>query len=231
MSDVVLSARTDRPSLVLRDLLGLHVPDGALIVDVTYGRGTLWADTDLSRYVVLGSDLIMGIDCTSLPYGDGSIDAVILDPPYVAGFFRPHKIGQDYGDFTHRYSAAMSDVRFRYHAGVVDIFTRGGREAHRVLRAGGRLIVKCQDEVHAGKQYLTHVEVVNVYAERFYARDLFVVMRRGGNFGTRGRAKACAQQHARKNHSYFVVFEKRASGRDRTRDRTWPESPSGDSAA
>ena len=81
-----------------------------------------------------------------------------------------------------------------------------GREASRVLRNKGTLIVKCQDEVSANKQWLTHVEIINEYtANGFYARDLFVVMRRNRPAASR----ILKQKHARKNHSYFLVFEKK----------------------
>ena len=29
-----------------------------------------------------------GVDCRDLPYLDGEIDCVVLDPPYMEGFFR-----------------------------------------------------------------------------------------------------------------------------------------------
>jgi hypothetical protein len=40
------------------------------------------------------------------------------------------------------------------------------------------LIVKCQDEVSANRQRLTHVEIINEYeANGFYTKDLFVLLR------------------------------------------------------
>lgn len=72
-----------------------------------------------------------------------------------------------------------------------------------VLRRAGILIVKCQDEVCANTQRLTHVEIINEYAGRgLFARDLFVVVR--SNAPAISRLKK--QVHARKNHSYFLVF-------------------------
>jgi hypothetical protein len=65
--------------------------------------------------------------------------------------------------------------------------------------------VKCQDEVSANRQWLTHVEIINAYAEfGFYARDLFVVVRSNRP----GVSRILKQVHARKNHSYFLVFQK-----------------------
>ena len=69
----------------------------------------------------------------------------------------------------------------------------------------GVLIVKCQDEVSANVQRLTHVEIIDEY-ERcgFYTKDLFIVVRTN-----RPVVRRLKQQvHARKNHSYFLVFVK-----------------------
>lgn len=74
-----------------------------------------------------------------------------------------------------------------------------------MLRPGGKLIVKCQDEVSANKQHLTHVEIINGYADMgFSCKDLFVLVRTNRP----GVSRIKTQVHARKNHSYFLVFVK-----------------------
>ena len=66
-------------------------------------------------------------------------------------------------------------------------------------------VVKCQDEVSANKQRLTHVEIISAYESLgFYTKDLFVVMRTNKP----GVSRLKTQVHARKNHSYFLVFQK-----------------------
>lgn len=88
---------------------------------------------------------------------------------------------------------------------MIELYVEGGREAWRVLKSKGTLIVKCQDEVSANKQNLTHVEIVNAYANiGFYCKDLFVVVRPNRP----GASRILKQVHARKNHSYFLVFTK-----------------------
>ena len=88
---------------------------------------------------------------------------------------------------------------------MLDLYFAAGREAWRVLRPGGVYIVKCQDEVCANVQRLAHVEIINEYAKLgFVAEDLFVVTRTGKP----GVSRMLKQAHARKNHSYFVVFLK-----------------------
>ena len=61
-------------------------------------------------------------------------------------------------------------------------------------------------EVCANQQRLTHVEIINELATYgFVAEDLFVVVRKGKP----GVSRLLRQAHARKNHSYFLVFLKR----------------------
>ena len=53
----------------------------------------------------------------------------------------------------------------KWHAAVVELYEDGGREAHRVLKENGVFVVKCQDEVSANRQNLTHVEIINSYSD------------------------------------------------------------------
>jgi hypothetical protein len=94
----------------------------------------------------------------------------------------------------------------KYHAAILSLYLDAAKEAYRVLRVNGTLIVKCQDEVSANKQWLTHVEIVNACAEMgYYAKDLFVVVRTNRPVSSR----ILKQVHARKNHSFFLVLVKR----------------------
>ena len=71
---------------------------------------------------------------------------------------------------------------------------------------GASAIVKCQDEVCANRQRFTHVEIIQEYQGLgFIAEDLFVVVRNNRP----GVSRTVRQVHARKNHSYFLVFWKR----------------------
>ena len=88
---------------------------------------------------------------------------------------------------------------------MTELYREAGLEAYRVLKSNGVLIVKCQDEVSANRQWLTHVEIINDYeAMGFYTKDLFVVVRSNRPSITRLKK----QVHARKNHSYFLIFVK-----------------------
>jgi len=207
-------------------ILDLHVPKGARIADVTFGKGVFWKNVNLEEYELLASDLCRSkgasgiemsapIDCRDLPYDDESLDCVVLDTPYLEGFYRnnrAHKGGQGtHGAFSDYYSNGTEKTapgKRKWHDAVLDMYVAAGREAFRVMKPNGVFIVKCQDEVSANKQRLTHVEIIAHYEDMgFYTKDLFVVVRT--NRPVVARLKR--QVHARKNHSYFLVFEKTSS--------------------
>jgi len=198
---------------VFRDVLRLYVPEGSTIADVTYGKGAFWKNVPEGTYKLLATDIQMGVDCRNLPYEDSSLDALVLDPPYMEGLFRQSE-GEMAGSGTHsafrqHYSDGKPTPKAKespkWHDAVLDLYLKAGEEAWRTLRNYGIFIVKCQDEVSANTQRLTHIELVNAWSERFYCKDLFVVTR----VNKPGIVRLVKQEHARKNHSYFLVFVKR----------------------
>jgi hypothetical protein len=105
----------------------------------------------------------------------------------------------------------------KYHEAVLDLYFKSATEARRVLKPNGIYIIKCQDEVCANKQRLTHIEITNELVRRkFIVEDLFVVLRNGKP----GMSRVVKQVHARKNHSYFLIFRKSKSPRNRLRRKT-----------
>lgn len=219
-SQVVLSAHLSGNSSVFRQILELHVPIGSIVADVTYGGGVFWRDVPEGHYDLRPTDIADGVDCRSLPYHDSTIDCVILDPPYMEGLLRDnkeHKSGSgSHAAFRRFYSNGdEKNGGPKWHHAVTDLYFRAGREAYRVLRSNGVLIVKCQDEVSANQQWLTHVEIISRFEQYgFYTKDLFVVVRPNRPVVSRLHK----QVHARKNHSYFLVFVK-------TKRRRTPAQP------
>jgi hypothetical protein len=218
-TDIVVSATIGGNANVFPDILRLHVPKGSVVADVTYGKGVFWKQVPDDDYIVLASDLQTGTDATELPYEDESLDALVLDPPYMEGLFRreqSHMAGTGtHAAFRKHYSngQATGGNGPKWHDAVLDLYHRAGAEAKRTLRIGGVFIVKCQDEVSANRQRLTHVELIGHFESNdFYCKDLFVVVRANRP----GVSRVKKQVHARKNHSYFLVFVKCATGKGRT---------------
>lgn len=209
-SELIRSTYVSNNEDVFPKILQLHVPIGSKVADVTYGKGIFWKKVPKRAYKLKATDIKTGVDCRNLPYRDGSIDCVVLDPPYAEGFYRcalGHLAGSgSHVAFRETYSGMGETLGGpKYHDAVLDLYYKAGQEAHRVLRQDGIFIVKCQDEVSANRQHLTHVELINYYQSMgFYTKDLFVVVR--SNKPSVSRIKK--QVHARKNHSYFLVFMK-----------------------
>jgi hypothetical protein len=216
-SDLTMSAYVDGNADVFPKILELHVPINSLVADVTWGNGVFWQNVPQGNYELLATDISTGVDCRKLPYQDNFLDCLVLDPPYMEGFYRQsndNKAGSGtHSAFAEAYSNgdeinedSDNEGTKKWHAAVTDMYFKAGKEALRVLKKNGVLIVKCQDEVSAGKQWLTHVEIINKYEEfGFYTKDLFVVVRNNRPSVSR----LIKQKHARKNHSYFLVFVKK----------------------
>ena len=209
-SDVILSAHAGGNEFVFPQILKLHVPLHSTVADVTYGKGIFWKQIAKGMYGVRATDISSGVDCRKLPYQDGSIDCVVLDPPYMEGLLRKtasHMAGHGtHAAFRNTYSNGKAvDASAKWHGAVLDLYFGAAKEAYRVLRERGIFIVKCQDEVSANRQWLTHVELISEFESLgFYTKDLFVVVRTNRP----GVSRLIKQVHARKNHSYFLVFVK-----------------------
>ncbi len=201
---LIFSAYQATNSTVFPKILELFVPKGSEVADITYGKGVFWKQVPESDYAVMGTDLQNGIDCRNLPYKDNEIDCVVFDPPYM------HSPGgtahQNHQNFENYYRNNGTDnITKKYHEAVLDLYFKGSSEALRVLRPGGILIVKCQDEVCANKQRLTHVEIINELSKYgFVVEDLIVIVRNN----LPGVSRLLKQVHTRKNHSYFLIFRK-----------------------
>lgn len=212
-TDLIFSAYIRKNEDIFPLILSLYVPLGAEIADVTYGKGVFWKKVNKADYILHFSDIKTGVDCRNLLYDNNSMDCVVIDPPYMEGFYRrnnEHLAGNGtFASFREAYSDgsiyAQKEGAPRYHDAVLDMYYSAGYEALRVLKKNGILIIKCQDEVSANKQHLTHVEIINEYLKYGFAiEDLFVMVR--NNRPSISTLKK--QVHARKNHSYFLVFRK-----------------------
>lgn len=204
-NDLVLSAYVDGNENVFPKILELYVSKGSIVADVTYGKGVFWRNIPADRYDLRATDLLEGVDCRELPYGDGEIDCVVLDPPYMhTPGGSAHTVHTAF-ERHYRNNATGNRTKNKYHEAVLELYEDAGCEAFRVLREKGLFIVKCQDEICSNRQRFTHVELIQKFTDMgFVAEDLFVIMRSNRP----GVSRSVKQVHARKNHSYFLVFWK-----------------------
>ena len=204
-NDLVFSAEVGGNADIFPSILKLYVPQRGKVADVTYGNGVFWNNVPADAYRLLATDLKRGVDARDLPYESGSLDCVVFDPPYMHTPGGTAHEGHQNFEAYYQNNGENKTTR-KYHEAVLDLYFEAAREALRVLVKRGIYIVKCQDEVCACKQRLTHVEIINeLCANGFVAEDLFVLIRTNRP----GVSRMVKQLHARKNHSYFLVFRKK----------------------
>lgn len=204
-NDLVFTAHLGTSAEVFPQVLRLYVLAGSKVADVTYGRGVFWKNVGQGAYELLKSDIKQGVDCRCLPYKPGTLDCVVFDPPYMhTPGGTAHHGHQNYELYYKNNHCNRTEKK--YHEAVLELYFQAAEEAWRVLKNGGVYIVKCQDEVCACRQRLTHVEIIDHLTKQlFIAEDLFVLVRKSRP----GVSRILRQRHARKNHSYFLVFRKR----------------------
>jgi hypothetical protein len=210
-NELVFSAMQANNDDLFPQILSLYVAPGSTVADITYGKGVFWKNVPKGAYRLKSSDLSTGTDSRELPYQDGTIDCVVFDPPYMHTPGGSAHVGHQNFENYYKNNNIASKSGAKYHEAVLELYNDTASEVKRVLRDGGVFIVKCQDEVCANQQRLTHVEIINHYATLgFCVEDLFILVRRNKP----GVSRVAKQVHARKNHSYFIVFWKQ-KGRGR----------------
>lgn len=186
-------------------ILTLYARPGWTIVDPTYGHGVFWSKVDRSTYRTICTDLSTDhVDLRALPHDPSTIDMVVLDPPYryTPSKHQPHEMGGEHGAVDAQYK--LKDAQLKNTQSVLDLYTAGFAEAHRVLRQGGILVAKCQDTVQDGKNVWVHCTLMTAAESLGFAcRDLCIVTP-----ATVLATRWDIQRHLRKAHSYFLVFRK-----------------------
>ena len=173
-------------------------------LDCTYSKGAFWKDlpspinkSDIYPY----NDTVVEASSENLPFGDGSMKSIMYDPPFVIA-------GSSYKG--NKEGSSIIAKRFEGYANYRELtenYYNTLKELYRVCEKGGFVVMKCQDTVSGGKNHFTHCLIMNMAMQiGFYPRDMFVLTSnvRINSFGT----KWTKQEHARKYHSYFWVFEK-----------------------
>lgn len=195
-SKSLYSSISGRNADLIAQVVRFYAFPHAFIADVTWGKGAFWKSVDLSQYNFSKSDIALnGIDFRNLPYNDTSFDIVVLDPPYA------HHPGTFMNDATYNNNATTKGMS---HTDIQDLYRDGMQEAKRVLKDGGLLWVKCQDEIESGRQCYSHIEIYNTATILgFYAKDLFILKQNSPPL-----VQNKQQKHSRKNHSYLWIFRK-----------------------
>lgn len=199
-SDIISTVSYDQHEII-RNIINLHLNGKDIECDPTYSKGVFYKDGSGVNQPKLKFDLFpktsdtVEANCFDLPLNDGVLESIMFDPPFVAG----HTNKSPTGIIGERFHG------FPYVKDLWDFYDKSLKEFYRVLKVKGVLIIKCQDTVSSGKQYLSHVHLINE-AEKmgFYTKDVFILLAKSRLIGHNHKN----QKHARKFHSYFLVLEK-----------------------
>ena len=207
------------------DILRLYVPPPACVLDMTYGNGVFWRqvgnvefvnfetaalDNPASdgHYLLFANDLdkskgYFHYDVVNLPERwEARFGAVVLDPPYLGvGGLETLKESIDRGYGTR----ARARRGLKGICAVRQLYAAGMMEAYRVLTRSGVLIVKTMDQVESGRQHLLSHDICDLgRILGFKFEDQFVYVNKNAP-----TMRHKTQKHARKNHSFWLVFRRR----------------------
>jgi len=108
------------------------------------------------------------------------------------------------------------------HADIIQRYRDGMVEGFRILRPGGLMLVKCKDEIVAGQQKMSSIEIHNIAVIELgmNVEDQFVLLQPSPllDFGR-------SPGHAKKNHSFLWVFRKPGDDKTARRHRSKEDAP------
>lgn len=182
-----------------RDLGYLH--DDYLTLDPTYGLGRFWSSWRPTNLIAHDIDPHRApdgpMDFTATKYFDNLFDAVVFDPPYkLNGTGGSHASDEAFG--------VANSVRWQDR---MQLICDGITECVRVLKIGGYLLVKCQDQVCSGQvRWQTHEFAAHAAVLGCRLKDMLHLQ------SYREQPPGRTQKHARRNYSTMLVLVKERDG-------------------
>lgn len=201
----VISSISYDQSEIINNILLLHTNNHVIDCDPTYSKGNFYKNTGIKEPIYKfdinpQTDDTIQADVRNLPLENKSIQTIMFDPPFLATTGKSLATNNDNNIIAKRFGVFNSKKEL--HQFYIDAMI----EMYRILDDNGILIFKCQDKISSGKQYLSHVFIINEAIKiGFYPKDLFILLAKS-RLVAEWQAKN--QKNARKFHSYFIVFEK-----------------------
>ncbi len=187
---------------IIRWIIKLHLDGNSIECDPCFGKGSFYKPDDLSmpfhsydiepdqalpNYIFIGK-----ADCRKLPLMDEGISSLIFDPPFLQTTGKGSILKDRFGSYP-----TMQKLW--------EFYAKALWEFYRVLQPNGVLIVKMQNTVMSGKQWWSVNYVENLASEYgFSLIDEFVLLAKH----RMSQHNLKKQRHARKYHSFFLVFRK-----------------------
>lgn len=136
----------------------------------------------------------------------------MFDPPFLATTGKSLSENTESNKINKRFGVYPSEQDL--HQFYIDSM----RESYRLLKDKGILIFKCQDKISSGKQYMSHVFIMNEAVRiGFYPKNLFILLAKNRIVAD---WQLKNQKNARKFHCYFWVFEKSSKKYNIHREQT-----------
>jgi len=186
---------------IIENIMNLYINNNQFCLDPTYSKGNFYKNgrvpqplhkTDLYPK----SKSVIKANANNLPFELNSLNSIMFDPPFIVGHTKKKPTG-------------IIGERFHGFPYIKDLwkwYDECLTEFYKILKPNGVLAFKCQDTVSSGKQWLSHVHIINkAESLGFYTKDMFVLLAKNRIIGH----NHANQQHARKYHAYFLVFIKK----------------------
>lgn len=156
------------------------------VLDATFGRGVMWRNS-IIPHIGMDANTAASVygDNTRMPFVAEAFDVIIYDPPHM----------EDVGNY----------VTYMQYGSNSNQYPAFATEAQRVLRRDGIVLAKIADQVHSGKAQWQHVDLMKAaIGAGLVCCDLIVKVRAAPRIDP----KWIHVWHARKRHSYWLVFRK-----------------------
>jgi len=185
---------------ILEAIRVLFLKNEQFEMDACFGYGNFYPTKEFPKFCFdlvdrreVNPNLVIG-SAMDIPLDPMTVKSAILDPPFVVTSHvnsKEYVMGEKYGGFK-----TITELRKTYYGMLI--------EHYRVLKRGGILVFKCQDFIHGKKSYFISNEIYDyARAMGFKPIDKFILLSKNRFTGDLHK-----QQHARKFHCDFWVFQK-----------------------
>ena len=188
---------------ILESILKLHVEGNTFDVDLTYGNGAFYKKgIPQPKHRLDIDDSLENItkvcNSTNTELQAASVNSVVFDPPFLT-YNKKQRTGNSNMVMSRRFSGYWTSDELSEH------YQLSIKEAARILKHKGIMVIKCQDIVHNHKLFCTHAHILNWSSEFFRLKDLFV---QAATHRMPAPNRRGTQKHARIFHSYWIVLQR-----------------------